>query len=54
MITKIEDYFTKGSGRCKRFNTSDCSTRQWVDGLRELNRKTFEILLFLGFPYALD
>lgn len=36
MITKIEDYFTKGCGRCKRFNTSDCSTRQWADGLREL------------------
>jgi uncharacterized protein YdeI (YjbR/CyaY-like superfamily) len=38
MITNIEDYFTKGCGRCERFNTADCSTRQWADGLRELRR----------------
>ncbi|HSH02989.1 MAG TPA: YdeI/OmpD-associated family protein, partial [Anaerolineae bacterium] len=36
MITEIEDYFTKGCGRCERFNTADCSTRQWAVGLREL------------------
>ena len=36
MITEIEDYFTKGCGRCARFATPDCSTRAWHAGLREL------------------
>lgn len=36
MITNIEDFFTKGCGRCERFDTPDCSTRQWEAGLREL------------------
>lgn len=38
MITEIEDYFTKGCGRCARFDTPDCSTMQWVDGLLALRR----------------
>jgi uncharacterized protein YdeI (YjbR/CyaY-like superfamily) len=38
MITDIEDYFTKGCGRCARFATSECSTRQWSLGLQELRR----------------
>ncbi|WP_309472539.1 MULTISPECIES: YdeI/OmpD-associated family protein [Rhodobacterales] len=33
MIENIEDYFTKGCGRCKRFATPDCSTRKWAKGL---------------------
>jgi uncharacterized protein YdeI (YjbR/CyaY-like superfamily) len=36
MITDIEDFFTKGCGRCDRFATSDCSTRRWIDGLAKL------------------
>lgn len=36
MITQIEDYFTLGCGRCERFATDDCSTRQWTSGLAEL------------------
>lgn len=36
MITDIEDYFTRGCGRCERFDTSDCSTRLWIDGLEAL------------------
>lgn len=36
MITDIEDYFTKGCGRCDRFGTPDCSTRGWIAGLNEL------------------
>ena len=36
MITDIEDYFSKGCGRCERFATSDCSTRQWARGLKAL------------------
>ena len=38
MITDIEDYFAKGCGRCDRFATPDCSTRQWDRGLRHLRR----------------
>lgn len=36
MITDIEDFFTKGCGRCDRFATPDCSTRRWVEGLTKL------------------
>lgn len=38
MITIIEDYFLKGCGRCERFATPDCSTRQWSRGLADLRR----------------
>lgn len=38
MITDIEDYFTKGCGRCARFATPDCSTRRWIGGLNDLRR----------------
>lgn len=38
MITNIEDYFTKGCGRCERFATADCSTRRWWRGLNDLRR----------------
>lgn len=38
MITDIEDYFLKGCGRCERFDTPDCSTRQWERGLLDLRR----------------
>ncbi len=36
MITDIEDYFAKGCGRCERFDTEDCSTRRWREGLQRL------------------
>lgn len=42
MITEIEDFFTKGCGRCKRFDTPDCSTRRWADGLRDLRQICLE------------
>lgn len=38
MITEIEDFFTKGCGRCDRFDTPDCSARKWAQGLDELRR----------------
>ena len=44
MITDIEQYFTDGCGRCKRFATADCSTRQWNSGLAKLR----QICLRLG------
>ena len=36
MITNIEDYFTKGCGRCERFATAGCSTTLWARGLADL------------------
>lgn len=36
MITDVEDFFTKGCGRCERFDTPDCSTRRWIGGLNAL------------------
>jgi uncharacterized protein YdeI (YjbR/CyaY-like superfamily) len=38
MITEIEDYFSKGCGRCDRFATPDCSTRLWAQGQADLRR----------------
>lgn len=38
MITDIEDFFSKGCGRCKRFDTPDCSAKAWARGLAELRR----------------
>ena len=38
MITDIEDFFTKGCGRCDRFASPDCSTQPWAQGLADLRR----------------
>ncbi len=38
MITDITDYFHKGCGRCKRFDTPECSTKFWASGLRDLRQ----------------
>lgn len=38
MITEVEDYFSKGCGRCDRFATADCSTQRWAQGLNDLRR----------------
>ena len=32
MITEIEEYFTRGCGRCDRFGTSECSSLRWAEG----------------------
>ena len=42
MITDIEEYFSSGCGRCERFATPDCSTRQWNRGLTDLRRICLE------------
>ena len=42
MITDIEDFFSKGCGRCPRFDTPDCSTRKWADGLIALRQICLE------------
>ena len=36
MITVAEDFFARGCGRCDRFDTPDCSTRRWIEGLKAL------------------
>jgi uncharacterized protein YdeI (YjbR/CyaY-like superfamily) len=36
MITDIEDFFSKGCGRCDRFATPACSANQWHTGLTGL------------------
>ena len=36
MITDIGDFFARGCGRCGRFDTPDCSVRQWAKGLEKL------------------
>lgn len=38
MITEIEDYFTKGCGRCERFDTPECSALRWKVGQAALRR----------------
>lgn len=38
MISDVEEYFSKGCGRCDRFATPECSTRRWLDGLNCLRR----------------
>ncbi len=43
MITDIEDYFSKGCGRCGWFDTPDCSTKQWPQGLRDLRRICLDV-----------
>lgn len=42
MITDVDDYFAKGCGRCARFETPDCSTRQWLPGLLALRQICLE------------
>jgi uncharacterized protein YdeI (YjbR/CyaY-like superfamily) len=43
MIPDPNDFFTKGSGRCDRFATADCSTRRWIGGLNDLRRICFDM-----------
>lgn len=38
ITTDIERYFAQGCGRCDRFATTDCFTRQWAGGLADLRR----------------
>lgn len=42
MITHIEDFFSKGCGRCTRFDTPECSAILWRDGLAQLRRICLE------------
>ncbi|MFC0480274.1 YdeI/OmpD-associated family protein [Gellertiella hungarica] len=42
MIENIEDFFTRGCGRCARFDTPDCSVRIWNPGLLALREICLE------------
>lgn len=43
MITVVEDFFAKGCGRCDRFDTLECSTRRWIEGLNALRRIALDV-----------
>ena len=43
MITHANDYFAKGCGRCPRFETADCSTQLWAEGLAALRRICLDV-----------
>ena len=38
MITIIDDFFSKGCGRCDRFDTPECSAQVWSAGLAALRQ----------------
>lgn len=38
LVTQAEDFFTRGCGRCPRFDTPDCATQRWRAELAELRR----------------
>ncbi len=38
MITDVAHYFEKGCGRCARFDTPDCATRHFAEGLAALRQ----------------
>ncbi len=38
IIAKVENFFTKGCGRCYRFAKPDCYTQPWAKGLVDLCR----------------
>jgi uncharacterized protein YdeI (YjbR/CyaY-like superfamily) len=52
MIEDVEEYFVRGCGRCARFDTPDCSTRQWASGLHALRRVCRETGLFETVKWA--
>ena len=52
MITDVEDYFSNGCGRCDRFATPDCSTRQWIHGLNALRQICLEAGLIETVKWA--
>lgn len=43
MITDPEEFFARGCGRCDRFATPECSTRQWLSGLEDLRRICLDV-----------
>lgn len=52
MITEVEDYFSRGCGRCERFATAECSTRQWAGGLPALRQLCLDMKLVETVKWA--
>lgn len=52
MITDIEDYFSNGCGRCERYATPDCVTKQWGSGLNSLRQICRELELVETVKWA--
>lgn len=52
MITELDDFFTKGCGRCARFDTPDCSIVPWGKGLEELDRLCRNVRLEPALKWA--
>lgn len=52
MITDIEEYFSKGCGRCERFASPNCSIQRWRYGLAELRRFCLESQLIEAVKWA--
>src|SRR3569833_2126245 len=42
MITDPAEFFTKGCGRCDRFASPECTTRQWLAGIERLRALCLE------------
>jgi len=45
MIENVDDYFSKGCGRCARFDTPDCSVHLWAGGLSALRSLCQDVAL---------
>lgn len=43
MIVQANDFFSRGCGRCERFETSDCSTQFWREGLLTLRQLCLDL-----------
>jgi uncharacterized protein YdeI (YjbR/CyaY-like superfamily) len=52
VITDIEEYFSEGCGRCDRFATAECSTRQWAGGLLALRQLCLDVKLVETVKWA--
>jgi uncharacterized protein YdeI (YjbR/CyaY-like superfamily) len=52
VITDIEEYFSNGCGRCERYATPDCVTKQWGSGLNSLRQICRELELVETVKWA--
>lgn len=52
MITRADDFFTLGCGRCERFATPDCSSRPFIAGLDGLRRLCLDMGLVETVKWA--
>jgi uncharacterized protein YdeI (YjbR/CyaY-like superfamily) len=43
MIVQANDFFSRGCGRCERFDTKDCSAQLWREGLLTLRQLCLDL-----------